>query len=58
MPGDCPGIVIAQHMPQNFTARFAERLNQPCRVTVKEAVDDDSVIRGLALIAPAIGICC
>jgi len=52
MPGDCPGIVIVQHMPENFTARFAERLNQTCRVTVREAANGDSVIRGQALIAP------
>jgi two-component system chemotaxis response regulator CheB len=52
MPADCPGIAIVQHMPENFTARFAERLNQTCRPTVKEAVNGDSVIRGQALIAP------
>jgi two-component system chemotaxis response regulator CheB len=52
MPADCPGIVIVQHMPEMFTARFAERLNQICRVTVKEAADGDTVIRGQALIAP------
>jgi two-component system chemotaxis response regulator CheB len=52
MPADCPGIVIVQHMPEKFTARFADRLNQMCRPTVKEAVDGDSVIRGQALIAP------
>jgi two-component system, chemotaxis family, protein-glutamate methylesterase/glutaminase len=52
MPADCPGIVIVQHMPEKFTARFAERLNQICRITVKEAADGDTVIRGQALIAP------
>ena len=52
MPADCPGIVIVQHMPEMFTARFAERLNQTCRATVKEAADGDTVIRGQALIAP------
>jgi two-component system chemotaxis response regulator CheB len=52
MPADCPGIVIVQHMPEQFTARFAERLNGICRPTVKEAADGDSVIRGQALIAP------
>src|ERR1019366_7412840 len=39
-------------MPDKFTARFAERLNQICRPTVKEAADGDSGIRGQALIAP------
>ncbi len=52
MPLDAPGIVIVQHMPEEFTARFAERLNTICRVTVKEAANNDSVIRGQALIAP------
>ncbi|MBF0624192.1 MAG: chemotaxis response regulator protein-glutamate methylesterase [Magnetococcales bacterium] len=52
MPADAPGIVIVQHMPENFTRAFADRLNTLCRVTVKEAADNDSVIRGRALIAP------
>jgi two-component system, chemotaxis family, protein-glutamate methylesterase/glutaminase len=52
MPIHCPGIVIVQHMPKQFTARFAERLDRLCRITVKEASDGDSVIRGQALIAP------
>jgi len=52
LPADAPGIVIVQHMPEKFTASFAQRLNQLCRVTVKEAADGDSVIRGQALIAP------
>lgn len=52
MPLDCPGIVIVQHMPENFTRSFAQRLNDLCRVTVKEAENGDTVIRGRALIAP------
>jgi two-component system chemotaxis response regulator CheB len=52
MPLDAPGIVIVQHMPEDFTARFAQRLDRTCRITVKEASDNDSVIRGQALIAP------
>lgn len=52
MPLDAPGIVIVQHMPEEFTARFAERLDRSCRITVKEAAENDSVIRGQALIAP------
>ena len=52
MPLDAPGMVIVQHMPEEFTARFAQRLDQMCRITVREAVDNDSVIRGQALIAP------
>ena len=52
LPPDAPGVVIVQHMPEKFTASFADRLNTLCRVTVKEACDGDSVIRGQALIAP------
>lgn len=52
MPLDSPGIVIVQHMPEKFTAAFAKRLDGICRITVKEAEDDDTVIRGRALIAP------
>lgn len=52
LPADTPGIVIVQHMPENFTAAFAKRLDSLCRVTVKEAADGDTVVRGRALIAP------
>lgn len=51
-PVDCPGIIIVQHMPENFTAAFAKRLNSICRIEVKEAADGDTVLRGRALIAP------
>ena len=52
MPLDSPGIVIVQHMPEKFTTSFANRLNEICNITVKEAEDGDGVIRGRALIAP------
>jgi len=52
LPPDTPGIVIVQHMPEHFTASFAKRLDALCRVSVKEAEDNDTVIRGRALIAP------
>lgn len=51
-PPDAPGIVIVQHMPEHFTAAFARRLDGLCRLSVKEAEDNDTVIRGRALIAP------
>jgi two-component system chemotaxis response regulator CheB len=51
MPMDSPGIVIVQHMPENFTKAFANRLDTICQITVKEAENNDSVIRGRALIA-------
>jgi two-component system chemotaxis response regulator CheB len=52
LPLDAPGFVVVQHMPELFTAGFAERLNQICQVDVKEARDGDRVRAGLVLIAP------
>jgi two-component system chemotaxis response regulator CheB len=52
LPLNAPAIVIVQHMPEKFTAQFAERLNGLCAITVQEAKDGDSVIAGQALIAP------
>ncbi len=52
LPLDSPGIVIVQHMPEQFTAAFAKRLDGICRVSVKEAENNDTVLRGRALIAP------
>ena len=52
MPAEAPGIVIVQHMPEGFTRSFAKRLDSLCRINVKEAEDNDTVIRGRALIAP------
>ncbi len=51
-PKDGPGTVIVQHMPENFTRAFADRLNGICDMEIKEAADGDSVLRGRALIAP------
>jgi two-component system, chemotaxis family, protein-glutamate methylesterase/glutaminase len=52
MPPDAPGIAIVQHMPEVFTAQFARRLDQSCRIEVKEAVNGDRLVSGRALIAP------
>lgn len=52
MPLDCPGILIAQHMPGGFTKSFADRLNKICNITVKEAEDGERVLPGHAYIAP------
>lgn len=45
-------IVLVQHMPANFTAAFAERLNQICKIKVKQAEDGDTLEPGVALLAP------
>ncbi len=52
MPLDAPGIVIVQHMPEHFTRSFAKRLDGLCKISVKEAEHNDTVLRGRALIAP------
>jgi two-component system chemotaxis response regulator CheB len=52
LPRTSPGIVVVQHMPEKFTASFAERLNSLCEIRVKEASHNDRVLPGLALIAP------
>jgi two-component system chemotaxis response regulator CheB len=52
MPPDCPGILIAQHMPEAFTRPFAERLNGLCRISVAEAVHGERVLPGHAYVAP------
>ena len=52
MPPNAPGIVVVQHMPARFTTSFAERLNDLSAINVKEAKNGDSLVNGLALIAP------
>jgi len=52
MPEDCPGIVIAQHIPAKFSLMFAERLCKVCPIRVKEAESGDRIRPGVALIAP------
>ena len=52
IPAVAPGIVIVQHMPENFTTSFAARLNEVCPMQVREARNNDHVVPGVALIAP------
>lgn len=52
LPHNCPGMVITQHMPEHFTRSFAERLDSMCAMEVREARNNDTVIPGVALIAP------
>lgn len=49
---DIPGVVVVQHMPQGFTEMYARRLDDQCRVHVKEAKTGDMIIPGQVLIAP------
>jgi two-component system chemotaxis response regulator CheB len=52
LPRTLPGMVIVQHMPPNFTASLASRLNGLCDLEVLEAKDGDRVINGRVLFAP------
>lgn len=52
LPANCPPVIIVQHMPEGFTASFANRLNSTCPMRVKEARDGDLLEAGTVLIAP------
>jgi two-component system, chemotaxis family, protein-glutamate methylesterase/glutaminase len=52
LPENCPGVVIAQHIPAVFSRSFANRLNELCALRVREAQDGDTLEPGLALVAP------
>ena len=52
LPPDCPGVVIAQHIPKAFSTPFARRLNDCCPMSVCEAQDGQQVLAGHAYIAP------
>lgn len=52
LPIDCPGIVMVQHMPERFTESFAQRLNECCKIEVREAKSGETIEPGLALLAP------
>ena len=51
-PENCPGVVIAQHIPAVFSRSFANRLNELCTIQVREAENGDKVEPGMALVAP------
>ena len=52
LPEQLPGIVVTQHIPAGFSRAFAARLNQTCRLEVKEAENGDYLVPGRALVAP------
>ncbi|WP_224983154.1 protein-glutamate methylesterase/protein-glutamine glutaminase [Geomonas agri] len=52
LPATLPPILIAQHMPKNFTRSFAARLDSLCRMTVREARDGERLQPGHAYVAP------
>jgi len=52
LPRTSPGIVVVQHMPEQFTKGFAQRLDKLSEVEVKEAENNDRILPGRVLIAP------
>jgi two-component system chemotaxis response regulator CheB len=52
LPPEAPAVAIVQHMPEGFTAAFAKRLNQTCRIAVREARHAERLQPGQAVIAP------
>jgi two-component system chemotaxis response regulator CheB len=51
-PAMAPGTLIVQHLPELFTASFAERLDRACAMEVRQARDGDAVVPGVVLLAP------
>lgn len=52
LPADAPGVLVTQHMPEHFTKSFADRLDTLCKISVKEAEDNERILPGHAYIAP------
>ena len=52
MPPNGPPILVVQHMPPLFTKAFAQRLDQICQVRVVEAAGGETVMPGVAYVAP------
>jgi two-component system chemotaxis response regulator CheB len=52
LPADSPGVVISQHIPAGFSAAFARRLDHHGALTVREARDGETILRGHAYVAP------
>ena len=52
MPANSPAVVIAQHIPEMFSARFADRMNKSSAMNVSEAKDGETILPGHAYVAP------
>ena len=52
IPAGGPPVLVVQHIPENFTRLFAERLDGYCEITVKQAEDGEPILPGHAYIAP------
>jgi len=51
-PPDAPGVVIAQHIPEVFSKRWAARMDRESAIAVAEARDGDQILIGHAYVAP------
>lgn len=52
MPADAPGIVVTQHIPESFSASFAQRMDSISRMKVYHAEDGQQILPGHVYIAP------
>jgi two-component system chemotaxis response regulator CheB len=53
LPRGAPlAILVAQHMPEKFTATFADRLRRTTALDAREAADGDAATPGRVLVAP------
>lgn len=52
LPANCPPVIITQHMPEHFTATFANRLDRLCAPKVCEASDGLPLKPGNVYLAP------
>lgn len=53
LPANFPiPVIMVQHMPGTFTEAFAQRLNEHCKVNVKEAQNGDILKKGVCYLAP------
>ena len=50
-PEETPPILVVQHIPEKFSKTLADRLNQCCRIRVKEAEDNERIEENCAYIA-------
>ncbi len=51
LPPDSPGVIVVQHMPAVFTEMYAQRLDRICKLSVKEAANNDRVLPGTVIVA-------
>lgn len=52
LPARIPPIVISQHIPPVYSTNLADRLNELCRFTVKEPVDNEEIVPGTCYFSP------